>query len=391
MNATATAAKPQQAEAPAKPAVSLDDIMDATEDMRVQLGKHWGIPPSRIMRYGESFISLHSNCPQDFRVPGEIVAQFLSICNEHELNPARYEVRAFYDYNKGLTTFVMIDGWLTLANRHPQFDGVEFDYERDKEGRIAAVTCDVFRKDRTRPTKARCVYSEWYMPNSPQWRSKPEWMLEQKALKQAIRRAFGFAGIMDDDDVRQMGLLKDEPADEKKPIKTTQGISLGSLKPGEAPPADEYERKPANNRVPPPDEPEAAALDEKINGKREEAPAKRKQAGVAGAAGVVPAGQSSVDGGLVAPGEDSPAKTSVASPASEIIEADVLTASHQVFVRKKGKVTVKRTVAEMDAEDWRDAHDAAQAVLADPNEKPATRSYALGVVNLLEAHPVKPE
>lgn len=229
--------------------VNLDDVMQATEDMRAVLGKRWGVAPSNVMRYGESFISLARNCPVDFHLNGAIITQFLSICKEHDLNPARYEVRAFYDYDKGLSTFVMIDGWLTLANRNPDYDGCDFEYEFDDQGKMQAVTCLIYRKNRSRATKARVKLSEWYVATSPQWRMKPEWMLEQKALKQAIRRAFGFAGIMDDDDARQMGLGifedQDKPGDKK--IDAGEGIKLSSLKPGEAPPEDEYSRPAAGD------------------------------------------------------------------------------------------------------------------------------------------------
>lgn len=225
----------------------LDEIMDLTEDTRAVLGKRWGVPPSQIFPYGESFISLSKNSPPDFRIHPQIIVQFLSICKEHDLNPARYEVRAFYDYDKHLLqTFVMIDGWLTLANRNPQFDGVECEYEYDDQGKPVSVTSLVYRKDRSRPTKTRVKMSEWYVGTSPQWRMKPEWMLEQKAIKQGIRRAFGFAGIMDDDDILQIKHAE-EVTGRKEPVKTSQGVKLSSLKPAEAPPEDEYSR-PNENR-----------------------------------------------------------------------------------------------------------------------------------------------
>lgn len=237
--ATATATPPAAKAADPKARNLLDETLAATEDMRAILGKRWGIPPSRIFAYGESFIALAKNCPEGFRVSGETIAQFLQLAAEHDLNPARYEIRAFFDYNKGLSTFVMIDGWLTLANRQPAFDGFDFEYERDNQSGLVAVTCVIHRKDRTRPTKTRCKLSEWRVATSPQWGGKPEWMLEQKALKQGIRRTFGFAGIIDDDDARQMGLDVPEQAS-KAPAPTT---TLDQLAPAAPPPVDEYSRQ----------------------------------------------------------------------------------------------------------------------------------------------------
>lgn len=364
----ATATMPQTAAKPAdngKPRISLDDVMSATEDMRAVLGKRWGIPPSRVFAYGETFISLAKNCPDGFRVPGEIIAQFLQLAAEHNLNPARYEIRAFFDYIKGLSTFVMIDGWLTLANRQPAFDGFDFEYERDSQGALIAVTCAIHRKDRSRPTKTRCKLSEWRVSTSPQWGSKPEWMLEQKALKQGIRRTFGFAGIIDDDDARQMGLEVPET-----PVKTAPAVTLDQLAPAAPPPVDEYTRKApapmqaddtAQNEPEAKPEPKEDAKSEAR--KKLEAPAERQ------APAAVPAKE---------------AKPTPEPVNKDEIAPDVLTRKEKVFVRMLGSKRVTATVADMNETDLRDARDAAEATLHDPAASDADRSRAAGVIVLLE-------
>lgn len=362
--ATATAPAPAQAK-PAAPAKNiLDEVMTATEDMRAILGKRWGIPPSRIFAYGESFIALAKNCPEGFRVSGETIAQFLQLAAEHDLNPARYEIRAFFDYNKGLSTFVMIDGWLTLANRQPAFDGFDFEYERDSQGALVAVTCVIHRKDRTRPTKTRCKLSEWRVATSPQWGGKPEWMLEQKALKQGIRRTFGFAGIIDDDDARQMGL--DVP-EQPKPQPTT---TLDQLAPAAPPPADEYSRQAPAPRAA---APEAERPQEPQNGNGHAATDEAQKAARAK---------------LEAPAERQPAPAKEAKPEPKDegpITPDVLTRDEKIFVRgnAKGKpVTAK--VAQMADFDMEDARNAAQADLDDPSSTREEKAHAMGVIALLE-------
>lgn len=345
--ATATATPPAQAPAKAAPAKNvLDEVMAATEDMRAILGKRWGIPPSRIFAYGESFISLHDNCPPGFRVSGEIIAQFLQLAAEHELNPARYEIRAFYDYSKGLTTFVMIDGWLTLANRQPTFDGFEFEYERDNQSGLVAVTCVIYRKDRTRPTKTRVKMSEWRLSGKPQWQSKPEWMLEQKALKQGIRRTFGFAGIMDDDDVNQMGL--DVP-EQPKPQPTT---TLDQLTPAAPPPADEYSRPMVTPTM---------RVAEADSGNGEAAPERKPE-----------------------PAKDAKPTSKPEKVSSADVEPDVLTRDEKVFVRFLGKKRVEAKVFDMNDTDMEDARSAAEADINDPDSTVEDIARAKGVIVLLE-------
>lgn len=345
----ATATMPQTAAKPAdngKPRISLDDVMSATEDMRAVLGKRWGIPPSRVFAYGETFISLAKNCPDGFRVPGEIIAQFLQLAAEHNLNPARYEIRAFFDYIKGLSTFVMIDGWLTLANRQPAFDGFDFEYERDSQGALIAVTCAIHRKDRSRPTKTRCKLSEWRVSTSPQWGSKPEWMLEQKALKQGIRRTFGFAGIIDDDDARQMGL--DVP-EQPKPQPTT---TLDQLTPAAPPPADEYSRPMVTPTM---------RVAEADSGNGEAAPERKPE-----------------------PAKDAKPTSKPEKVSSADVEPDVLTRDEKVFVRFLGKKRVEAKVFDMNDTDMEDARSAAEADINDPDSTVEDIARAKGVIVLLE-------
>lgn len=350
MSGTATAA-PQAAlsAAPKSKGQLLDEVVAITEDMRVKLGKRWGIPPSRVFIYGENFIALSKNCPPDFRVSPETIVQFLQLCTEHDLNPARYEIRAFYDYNKGLTTFVMVDGWGTLANRQPAYDNTDFEYERDKDGALVAITSLVHRKDRTRPTRTRVKMSEWRVATSPQWGSKPEWMLEQKAFKQGIRRAFGFAGVLDDDDVRQMGLEAPEP-----PKIDAPRTKVSDLKPAAAPPDDEYSR-PSTPAPAPRHEP----AEEHVNQET----------------GEVTTGQA----------QQAPAPAATAVAEAEEPEADTLTAKTLIYVKMLGKAKVKKTVVDMDVEELAQALDNAKYNVGQGVEV----SFNKGAVNLIEAEQKK--
>lgn len=118
----------------------------------------------------------------------------LVIANEYGLNPFTKEIYAYPDQHKGIVPVVGVDGWIRIINEHPQFDGLEFDATDD------AVTCRIYRKDRTRPTVITEYLAECKRPTDP-WRNMPRRMLRHKALMQCARVAFGFA-FYDDDEAR---------------------------------------------------------------------------------------------------------------------------------------------------------------------------------------------
>lgn len=110
----------------------------------------------------------------------------LVIANEYGLNPFTKEIYAYPDQHKGIVPVVGVDGWIRIINEHPQFDGLEFDAAED------AVTCRIYRKDRTRPTAITEYLAECRRGTDP-WKNMPRRMLRHKALMQCARVAFGFA------------------------------------------------------------------------------------------------------------------------------------------------------------------------------------------------------
>lgn len=129
----------------------------------------------------------------------EQMAAFLLVANEYDLNPITKEIYAFPAKGGGVTPVVGIDGWINLAQRRPEFDGMEHEWEHDEKGNPVSCTCRIYRKDRTRPVIVTEFMDECRRPTDP-WRSHPRRMLRHKATIQAIRYAFGFAGIKDEDD-----------------------------------------------------------------------------------------------------------------------------------------------------------------------------------------------
>jgi len=132
----------------------------------------------------------------------EEFAAFLLVAHQHGLNPITREIYAFPKKGGGIQPIVGVDGWMTLINSHPQADGLEFEDHLDEKGKLASITCRIYRKDRARPTEVTEYMAECQRPTEP-WQKWPARMLRHKAAIQCARYAFGFAGIIDPEEAER--------------------------------------------------------------------------------------------------------------------------------------------------------------------------------------------
>ena len=121
----------------------------------------------------------------------------LIVASQYGLNPFTREIYAFPDKNTDIVPVVGVDGWARILNGNPQFDGMEF--EQDDE----SCTCKIYRKDRNHPISVTEFFNECRRNTQP-WQSHPKRMLRHKAMIQAARLAFGFAGIFDEDEAERV-------------------------------------------------------------------------------------------------------------------------------------------------------------------------------------------
>jgi hypothetical protein len=126
----------------------------------------------------------------------------VAVSNRYGLDPLTKQIYAFPSKG-GITPVVSVDGWLHILNSQPQFDGIEFHFEDGPDGKPASVTAVVYRKDRTHATKVTEYFAECFRPTEP-WRQFPRRMLRHKAVKEAVRVAFGISGITDEDEARDI-------------------------------------------------------------------------------------------------------------------------------------------------------------------------------------------
>jgi phage recombination protein Bet len=133
----------------------------------------------------------------------EQVAAFLIVADQYALNPFTKEIYAFPAKGGGIVPIVSIDGWLKLMNSHPGFDGLEFEDIFTEDGKFAAVTAHIHRKDRSHPISTTEYLGECLRSTEP-WRQWPRRMLRHKATIQCARYAFGFAGVYDEDEAERI-------------------------------------------------------------------------------------------------------------------------------------------------------------------------------------------
>lgn len=156
------------------------------------------------------------------------------VANQYGLNPLTKELYAFPAKGGGIVPVVSVDGWLRMMNDHPQFDGIEHQDEHNDKGELVSCTAIIHRKDRNHPTKVTEYLAECHRATDP-WKMKHR-MLRHKATIQCARVAFGFSGIMDEDEGREVSERDVTP---KPASRTARAQPLNPFIPTE-PPADMF-------------------------------------------------------------------------------------------------------------------------------------------------------
>lgn len=121
-------------------------------------------------------------------------AMFRELCQATGLNPFRREIWCIITNpdtpgRRQVQIMTGINGYFQVANSHPQFDGLEWEVERDDKGAIVSATAKVWRKDRRIPSTGTALWKEFSKPYG-NWKSMPEHMLLKCAKAIALREAF---------------------------------------------------------------------------------------------------------------------------------------------------------------------------------------------------------
>jgi len=116
-------------------------------------------------------------------------AMFIEFCKSTRLNPFKKEIW-FIKARDRVQMMTGINGFYTIANNHPAYDGMEeVTFETDEKGKLISATAKAWRKDRRFPSIGTAYMSE-YAGTSPIWQQKPRMMLAKVAESIALRKAF---------------------------------------------------------------------------------------------------------------------------------------------------------------------------------------------------------
>lgn len=134
------------------------------------------------------------------------------VSNTYNLNPLLREIYAFPKKGGGIQAIVGYDGWIKIANSHPQYDGFESDHIEEANGQLKAVEGILYRKDRNHPTK-KIVYLKEFKRNTEPWNNSPHHMLDVRCFCQTVRLALGIPlGVEGIDDLdASVGTLSSAP------------------------------------------------------------------------------------------------------------------------------------------------------------------------------------
>lgn len=154
-------------------------------------------PGKTVEHAAPAAMTLDFKSPETLRLMRDTVARgttelefalFLEFAKSTGLNPFKREIWCIKT-NSGLQIMTGINGYMTVANNHPAFDGMETEVTHDDKGNLVSAVARVWRKDRRFPSTGTALARE-FMGQSPIWRRMPSHMLLKVAKSIAIREAF---------------------------------------------------------------------------------------------------------------------------------------------------------------------------------------------------------
>ncbi len=121
---------------------------------------------------------------------------FLEVCRGTGLNPFLKEIY----FVPSVGVMAARDGYLRVANQHPQFDGMETRVERDEKNIPIKAVCTVYRKDRSHPIICEAYYNEYRKPGNV-WATYPSAMIAKVAEVLALKRSFAINGVATEEEI----------------------------------------------------------------------------------------------------------------------------------------------------------------------------------------------
>jgi phage recombination protein Bet len=129
----------------------------------------------------------------------------MQLARTYQLDPFAKQIWAVKYPNSPAAIFCGRDGFLAIAHRSGQFDGMESGTRTDEQGELVGW-CKVYRKDASRPFVVEVPSSEYIQRNKQGevtkfWREKPKTMIQKVAESHALRRAFNISGLYSPEEI----------------------------------------------------------------------------------------------------------------------------------------------------------------------------------------------
>lgn len=134
----------------------------------------------------------------------------IELANRYQLDPFAKQIWAVKYGSSPAQIFAGRDGYLAIAHRSGQFNGMQSEVDRDADGNILSATCRVWRKDMEHPFE-RTVFIDEYNTKKGVWAEKPATMIVKVAEAQALRLAFNVSGLYDSSEFKEEEPYKVEP------------------------------------------------------------------------------------------------------------------------------------------------------------------------------------
>lgn len=115
-------------------------------------------------------------------------AMFIEYAKSTGLNPFKKELWFIKGKDGRIQMMTGINGFYAIANKHPQFDGLEVDVF-PAEGKPVKAVARCYRKDRSRPMVAEACFQE-YGKSYGNWTTMPRVMIAKCAESMALRKSF---------------------------------------------------------------------------------------------------------------------------------------------------------------------------------------------------------
>ena len=122
----------------------------------------------------------------------------IELARKYQLDPFARQIWLVKYGDNPAQIFCGRDGYLAIAHRSGQFDGIQSG-SRVEDGELIGW-CRVHRKDMSHPIEVE-VYASEYSTGKNLWRDKPRTMIQKVAEAHALRRAFSISGLYSPEEI----------------------------------------------------------------------------------------------------------------------------------------------------------------------------------------------